>query len=107
MKQLLLLAFVAACHAPAVCATPQIPQDTPIAATPAPAARPAPSATAASAATPPPTAPPPASAPDSHEAIVASLVGVWLGAAEATPYGRLATVADPTGTTFKLRQPPS
>lgn len=38
---------------------------------------------------------------------VVSLGGEILMAAEDSPYGRLATVADPTGATFRLHQPPA
>lgn len=38
---------------------------------------------------------------------VVSLGGEVVMAAEDTPYGRIATVADPTGAVFRLRQPPA
>jgi predicted enzyme related to lactoylglutathione lyase len=38
---------------------------------------------------------------------VVSLGGEIVMAAEDTPYGRLATVADPTGAVFRLHQPPA
>jgi predicted enzyme related to lactoylglutathione lyase len=38
---------------------------------------------------------------------VVSLGGEVVMAAEDTPYGRLATVADPTGAVFRLHQPPA
>ncbi|HYZ97489.1 MAG TPA: VOC family protein [Acidimicrobiales bacterium] len=44
---------------------------------------------------------------DATLARVVELGGSVVEPAEDTPYGRLARAADPTGTTFKLRQPPS
>jgi hypothetical protein len=44
---------------------------------------------------------------DASLARIVELGGAIVAPAESTPYGRMATVADPTGTTFKLRQPPS
>ena len=38
---------------------------------------------------------------------VVSLGGEVVMAAENTPYGRIATVADPTGAVFRLHQPPA
>jgi predicted enzyme related to lactoylglutathione lyase len=38
---------------------------------------------------------------------VVALGGAVVVAAEDTPYGRVATVADPTGAVFRLHQPPA
>ena len=68
MKHVIAVAFLTACHA-----TPASP-----AAPAAPASQLPPAAAAAAL---------PASPPDPNETLVASLVGVWAGAAEGTPYG--------------------
>ena len=44
---------------------------------------------------------------DATAAQVTTLGGSVVAAAETTPYGKLATVADPAGAVFKLRTPPS
>jgi predicted enzyme related to lactoylglutathione lyase len=43
---------------------------------------------------------------DTAVARVESLGGSVITPAEDTPYGRIATVADPMGATFRLRTPP-
>jgi predicted enzyme related to lactoylglutathione lyase len=43
---------------------------------------------------------------DASVAHVESLGGAVIAPAEDTPYGRIATVADPMGAQFRLRTPP-